>query len=152
MELHGRDKNEDDLIEQVKQCALASWSDTYPEIWALEVKELRPDQQERRWHVLLEFPLPEEEIFLGENTDQFWTGVRLTSTGQLRIETTDDLALSTLPQFYQSLREGRYQQLLQEREENIDESTQALTNPTTGLVVAVILWPTRKQGWNLLGE
>lgn len=126
MELHGRDKNEDDLIEQVKQCALASWSDTYPEIWALEVKELRPDQQERRWHVLLEFPLPEEEIFLGENTDQFWTGVRLTSTGQLRVETTDDLALSTLPQFYQSLREGRYQQLLQEREARREETGETL--------------------------
>jgi hypothetical protein len=62
-----QEENEDKLIEQVKQCALASWSDTYPAIWVLEVEELRPDHQERRWHVLLEFPLPEEEIFLGED-------------------------------------------------------------------------------------
>jgi hypothetical protein len=112
-----QEKNEDKLlIEQVKRCALACWSDTYPEIWALEVKELRPDHQERRWHVLLEFPLPEEEIFLGENTDQFWTGVRLTSTGQLRIEKAGEYTQGTLDQFYQRLREGQFQQLLQERE------------------------------------
>ena len=111
-----RDGNENDLIEQVKQCALTSWSDTYPAIWALEVKELRPDQQERRWHVLLEFPLPEEEIFLGEDTDQFWTGVRLTSTGQLRIEKAGEYTQGILDQFYQRLREGQFQQLLQERE------------------------------------
>ena len=111
-----QDENENNLIEQVKQCALTCWSDTYPEIWVLEVEELRPDQRERRWGVLLEFPLPEEEIFLGENTEQFWTGVRLTSTGQLRVEKAGDYTQGTLDQFYQRLREGRYQQLLQERE------------------------------------
>ncbi len=38
MELHGRDGNEDDLIEQVKQCALACWSDTYPAKECLSAK------------------------------------------------------------------------------------------------------------------
>jgi hypothetical protein len=111
-----QEENEDKLIEQVKQCALTSWLDTYPAIWALEVEELRPDQQKRRWGVLLEVPLPEEEVSLSGNTQQFWTGVRLTSTGQLRIEKAGEYTQGTLDQFYQRLREGRYQQLLQERE------------------------------------
>ncbi len=52
--------------------------------------------------------------------------MRLPSTGQLRVETPDDLALSTLGQFYQRLREGRYEQLLPEREARREETGKTL--------------------------